>query len=182
MKKLNRKGFTLVELLAVIVILAIIVGIVFPQIMNSINNSRVSAIHTSAKEIVRWWENAVAADALITVESERQIPIDMLSGTTGVQQNKWKCLDEVTGNGKSLFEIAGLSANDLVTASGVTGATISDNLVPSGTTVTNTTCSAIRYNDAGGVDVLLVAKNGGRYYVSGKVTYGYSNDANGVSK
>lgn len=31
MKKLNRKGFTLVELLAVIIILAVVVGILYQQ-------------------------------------------------------------------------------------------------------------------------------------------------------
>ena len=176
MKKLNRKGFTLVELLAVIVILAIIVGIVFPQIMNSINNSRISAIHTSAKEIVRWWENAVGADALVTDESQRQIPSDILSNVT----TDWKCMDSITSasTSKNLFDIAGLSKADLVTA-GSSGSIAGDFDVKN---TSSTTCSAVRYNSAGGIDVLLVAKNGGKYYISGKTTYGYSNDANGVSK
>ena len=40
MKKLNNKGFTLVELLAVIVILAIVVGITMVTILPTLENSR----------------------------------------------------------------------------------------------------------------------------------------------
>ena len=44
MKKLNNKGFTLVELLAVIIILAIVVGITIPSITSVINNSKNSSL------------------------------------------------------------------------------------------------------------------------------------------
>lgn len=49
MKK--RNGFTLVELLAVIVILAIILVIAVPQIMKTIDNARLGALNSSVKLI-----------------------------------------------------------------------------------------------------------------------------------
>ena len=50
---MKKKGFTLVELLAVIVILAIILVIAIPQIMNTIDASRLGAISSSAKMIAK---------------------------------------------------------------------------------------------------------------------------------
>ena len=47
----NKKGFTLVELLAVIVILAIILVIAVPQIMNTIDSARKSSLLSSARMI-----------------------------------------------------------------------------------------------------------------------------------
>lgn len=51
MKKLNRKGFTLVELLAVIVILAIVVGITMVTILPTLENSRKKAFDTAVETI-----------------------------------------------------------------------------------------------------------------------------------
>ena len=48
-----KKGFTLIELLAVIVILAIILIIAVPRILEAINGSKISAMESSAKLIVR---------------------------------------------------------------------------------------------------------------------------------
>ena len=49
MKRLNRKGFTLVELLAVIVILAIVVGITLVTILPTLKKSRQEAFELTAQ-------------------------------------------------------------------------------------------------------------------------------------
>lgn len=52
MKKLNKKGFTLVELLAVIVILALLMVVATRTIGGSLNSSKQSAMETEAAKIV----------------------------------------------------------------------------------------------------------------------------------
>ncbi len=49
----NKKGFTLVELLAVIVILAVILVIAIPQIMKTIRASKIGVMTDSVKLIAR---------------------------------------------------------------------------------------------------------------------------------
>ncbi len=55
-KKKGKKGFTLVELLAVIVILAIVVGISIPTILGVINGTKKKALQTAADAAARWFD------------------------------------------------------------------------------------------------------------------------------
>lgn len=56
MKKLNRKGFTLVELLAVIVILAIVVGITLVTVLPTLQKSRDKAFQLTADTAAEYYQ------------------------------------------------------------------------------------------------------------------------------
>ena len=167
MKKLNRKGFTLIELLAVIVILAIIIALVFPQITNVIDNSKISTIHSNAKNVVNWWETTLRADELISDPSQQQISHDIKDKVTS--SSDWKCIGSITG----LADLMGLNANDY---------NLGTSAPYKGATVTKDTCSSLKYTANGGLEVLLVAKSGGKNYIAGKTTYAFSTAPNGESK
>ena len=64
------KGFTLVELLAVIVILAVILVIAVPQIMNVITESRKGALASSAKLIASSAETAYISNQTLGIEKD----------------------------------------------------------------------------------------------------------------
>ncbi len=108
MKKSYNKAFTLVELLAVIVILAIILVIAVPKIMDVINSSKKSTLETSVKMIASSAEktkmqNAVLGkeDATITCDSVAKLSnSDYESCTIEFDGNTAK----VTVKGKGKFE------------------------------------------------------------------------------
>ena len=60
----NKKGFTLVELLAVIAILAILVIIALPNVMSMFNNAKKSSFETEVKEIVSMSISAFMRDSI----------------------------------------------------------------------------------------------------------------------
>ena len=64
MKKLNRKGFTLVELLAVIIILAIVVGISIPAIMTTTKSAKAKAMDTAVEAIQTYMQEQYELDLL----------------------------------------------------------------------------------------------------------------------
>ena len=64
MKKLNKKGFTLVELLAVIVILAVIMVITIPTVLNSMGDARQSAFETAVTTVQDYMKKQIEACSL----------------------------------------------------------------------------------------------------------------------
>jgi prepilin-type N-terminal cleavage/methylation domain-containing protein len=78
---MNKKGFTLVELLAVIAILAILVIIALPNVLKMYNDSKKNSFMTEAqnlaKEVSSKYINESMKENKVTVISNKQNPLDM---------------------------------------------------------------------------------------------------------
>ena len=75
-KMKNKKGFTLVELLAVIVILGVLLLIAVPSITSIIDNSKKNAFVSTSKMIAENVENLAIMDSYIGASTYCAIPID----------------------------------------------------------------------------------------------------------
>ena len=78
----------------------------------------------------------------------------------------------------------GLSENDVnLISESVSGTIVANETNIESMTVGNTAnyCSSIRINN-GSAEVILVAKNSGKFYVAQKATYAYSAADSGVSR
>ena len=180
MKKLNRKGFTLIELLAVIVIMAIILIVTVPNIIQSIGDARVNSIHNLAVSAANTYNTAYGQDLVATANNKvlGNIP-EEVNGT-------WKCIGDIYSTDstgaklRELSDILGISDNDVILTNNDNPQKVAEPaFIKNGMTANH--CSSIRiYN--GGAEVILVAKNGGRFYVAQKTTYAYSKDTAAVSE
>ena len=87
MKKLNRKGFTLVELLAVIIILAIVVGITIPAVLSTVNSSKDKAFQTAAETAADWldrqYQSYMIGDENVSAVDTNYKSQCVTSGTAG---------------------------------------------------------------------------------------------------
>lgn len=67
MKKLNKKGFTLVELLAVIVVLAFVMVLAAPSVLSSMNSARQSSFMLYAEKMLNSAQSRYQSDQLVQI-------------------------------------------------------------------------------------------------------------------
>lgn len=101
MKKMNSKGFTLVELLAVITIMGVLMLVAIPAVSRTIENTRRDTFMNTAKSYINAIKNAVASD-------------ELYSGSTNFSAlgtGFYYCgFDSSANSGKDLIEQGGTSA------------------------------------------------------------------------
>lgn len=103
MKKLNRKGFTLVELLAVIVILAIVVGITLVTVLPTLKKSRQEAFNLTAQ---------TAADYLEKQYQLSLIGTNISGGTLEIKPENFGTKDKPHTISSQEYTQAGLKASN----------------------------------------------------------------------
>ena len=105
-KRSREKGFTLVELLAVIVILAIILVIAVPKIMDTIKDATKASLESSAKMVASQVENQYTVAQ--TLGKEFGDTGNCMEEWAGLNENDYaSCRYEITSNGEAKVTIGG---------------------------------------------------------------------------
>lgn len=106
MKKLNNKGFSLVELIIVIAIMVILVAVIAPQYTKFVNNSKISNDVQTASDM------ATAIDVLI---AEGTDATTLATDVTNYQTNTLSKLNNATGGWTITYDpVKGVSKIELL--------------------------------------------------------------------
>lgn len=81
MKRLGKKGFTLVELMVVIVIIGILVAIIVPSVTSAVNSAKKQSALADAKSQLTTWSIEVATPGSTTGSTTAQYFVDNVETT-----------------------------------------------------------------------------------------------------
>ena len=118
----NKKGFTLVELLAVIAILAILVIIALPNVINMYNKAQKETFLTEAKKVYsesekKYLSNVISGEKTKVINSEDSSKLDMTGSKLQycvILNNSGKVTDMKVSNGKWIASLKdGKTVEDL---------------------------------------------------------------------
>jgi prepilin-type N-terminal cleavage/methylation domain-containing protein len=112
---MKKKGFTLVELLAVIVILAVILAIAIPSISNMMNNASRNALESSAKLVLKGIELKRLEDSNFKPSDINETTVE---GILNIDDSNYQTLTVKEINGIIYITIVGKNKWDKLTVSG----------------------------------------------------------------
>lgn len=125
MKKTNNKGFSLVELIVVIAIMAVLMVVVAPQMLRYVERTRIQRDNTAISEIANAVKIAMADEKINTNTATGTTVAAAKDATTGVVEFTF---DNSTDLGKELIAVFGtkvtLNSNSYAAASGMPTITI----------------------------------------------------------
>ena len=109
-KEMNNKGFSLVELIIVIAIMAVLVGILAPQYLKYVSNSKVSTDITNAQEVATVF-NVGFADSLVSSGTYTSVPgsLTLSSFPTSKYNASYTWSVTVGDNGVSSITLGGMN-------------------------------------------------------------------------
>jgi type IV pilus assembly protein PilA len=120
-----KKGFTLVELLAVIVILAVILAIAVPSISNIMNASTKSSFESDAKMLLKAIDYKVLEDS--SFDPTKLNESNLSTTLTNISNSNYQTVTVTTLNGRPYVAIQGKNKwNGLVAYGSLTNMAVTD--------------------------------------------------------
>ena len=111
MRKSNKKGFTLVELVVVIAIIGVLAAILIPTMMNYVKKSRMRTANSNAKLVFESINNMASdkvadGDAVSAITATRKNVSDYKSSSDVLEKAVWDALKDNGENGAGVVSLS----------------------------------------------------------------------------